>query len=641
MLELNNEQSSQTTNQVVVNELDQELNIFDFSHYPLPPKTRSTLRIFYNNINGLEINKAVEIKLNNKTIKRRHEIIKEVESFTKVEAFLKQMYDWEVDISTLAEPGIEWRDAIPKKIVQDIGKKYDRAGNWTVATSDCYSGSFVKPGGALIYSTGKVVGKITDRGTDPWKYGRWSYVTYSGKSGKSLMIICGYRVGHRTGNAGASTAWYQQKVLLAKDSRVVEPEDAFVADMEEWVTKKKTPQMEILLVLDANKQWTDNAKIKNMASNLQLLNLNTDGGYQLPGSHPCITNQNRNTTIDYCLCTQKVLESTKYVTLTPYDLSTLGDHRGLLVDIDVHSILSNLDKKMMSGSGRKLTTTNPSAVTKYLELVDNGFQKQNIYDRVQKLSYQWGTKRKTKWDTMKTYEILDGEIFHICKKAERGCTKTYSGRYQWSPRLVNAIKTLAYWKARLKYNTVNKLIQKLGMESGVSYDHQSDNDIRKNILQSRESLREIQSKDIQHRRDHLEAIANTYAVENNVSKANAISELISHESIRSTFSLLKEKLKQNNTGQLNKVWVAYDEDGHYVKDSKNKIEVEDPEDIHNMILKRNRKHLGQAKKTPFATGQWAKELNWDGTGDMGSDILSGSILNTEIFSSTAQLYFES
>ena len=95
MLELNNAPNSKTTNPVVANDLDKELNIFDFSHYPLPQKKRKTLRIFYNNINGLEINKAVETKLNNKTIKRRHEILKDVESYTKVEVFLKQMYDWD------------------------------------------------------------------------------------------------------------------------------------------------------------------------------------------------------------------------------------------------------------------------------------------------------------------------------------------------------------------------------------------------------------------------------------------------------------------------------------------------------------------------------------------------------------------
>ena len=64
-------------------------------------------------------------------------------------------------------------------------------------------------------------------------------------------------------------------------------------------------------------------------------------------------------------------------------------------------------------------------------------------------------------------------------------------------------------------------------------------------------------------------------------------------------------------------------------------------EVHENLLKRNRKHLGQAKGTPFATGKWAKALKWDGTGDLGEEILSGSILHKHQFEDTVQLYFES
>jgi len=48
-----------------VDQLEDELKLLDFSHYPLPKKEKNTLRLFYNNINGLEINVAVETILNN------------------------------------------------------------------------------------------------------------------------------------------------------------------------------------------------------------------------------------------------------------------------------------------------------------------------------------------------------------------------------------------------------------------------------------------------------------------------------------------------------------------------------------------------------------------------------------------------
>ena len=55
--------------------------------------------------------------------------------------------------------------------------------------------------------------------------------------------------------------------------------------------------------------------------------------------------------------------------------------------------------------------------------------------------------------------------------------------------------------------------------------------------------------------------------------------------------------------------------------------IKDVDKIHNQLLKQNTKQLTQAKNTPLATGELADALKWDGTGDLGRDILSGDILN--------------
>ena len=242
---------------------------------------------------------------------------------------------------------------------------------------------------------------------------------------------------------------------------------------------------------------------------------------------------------------------------------------------------------------------------------------------------------------MKLYEKLDTEIFHLCRKAERKCQSTRGGRYEWSPTLAKAIKTLTYWKARKKYAVHNRLIENLGNELEISFDFQTEDEIQHMINISRENLSKVQDKAIEHRKKFFEVKANNYAQENNLSKAKAISELISHESARSTFHLLRDKLKQKRIGQLKKIWIAYDDNGQYCKDHTRKLEIETDTEVHKKLLQRNKKHLGQAKKTPFARKPWSTQLKWDGTGDLGKDILSGDILNQKKFSSTVQLYFES
>ena len=225
------QQRSFTTNSE--DDLNKELKIFDFSHYLLPAKERGVVRLFYNNVNRLEINGAINARIASGREKTKHKILKHNKTYTKVEALIKQVGTWGVNITALAEPCIEWRDTVPRTVVKEIAKKYNKFGHWTVATSSCSVGSFVKPGGALLYNDGELSGRIMTTGTDPWCYGRWAYSRYRGKHNTSLLVVVGYRVGTHSGNAGPSTAWYQQKVLLTKDACQIEPEEAFIKDMED------------------------------------------------------------------------------------------------------------------------------------------------------------------------------------------------------------------------------------------------------------------------------------------------------------------------------------------------------------------------------------------------------------------------
>ena len=106
----------------------------------------------------------------------------------------------------MSEPCIEWKDIIPRTVLKEIEKKYDKKGHWSVATSNCLVGSHVKPGGSLIYHNGDSAGRLTETGTDPWGYGRWASKRLRGKNDTSLLIIAGYTVGPCTKKAGSSMA---------------------------------------------------------------------------------------------------------------------------------------------------------------------------------------------------------------------------------------------------------------------------------------------------------------------------------------------------------------------------------------------------------------------------------------------------
>ncbi len=199
------------------------------------------------------------------------------------------------------------------------------------------------------------------------------------KKGISLLVITGYRPGKRNKATGVKTAWSQQQTMLAKDGQSELPHEAFFIDMTQWLESYKTPGMEILFWLDANERWTEQSSIAKFTRSLNLVNINNEAG--LPATHLHIAMSARSTTIDFGSCSRTVLDNITYVSAVPYDLDMLGNHRGVVLDIQMDRLLS-IDKVEDDISSRKLVLLDQKAVKRYLDIVKEGFDKQNICKRV-------------------------------------------------------------------------------------------------------------------------------------------------------------------------------------------------------------------------------------------------------------------
>ena len=203
--------------------LDDSLELFDFSS-PLPKKDQGTLRLFYNNCNGLEITNMIGAYVKQKKDKKTYNYLKDTESPTKLDGLLQKMILWDVDAVGLAETCIAWEDSVPRSVTKQITQRYDKLACWTVSTSKINVGSFLKPGGTGLLTRGICNGRVKDRGTDPWGMGRWSFsVIGSGKRNLSVMIVTGYRPSPRNESAGFKTTWRQQQTILLKTKRTEPP----------------------------------------------------------------------------------------------------------------------------------------------------------------------------------------------------------------------------------------------------------------------------------------------------------------------------------------------------------------------------------------------------------------------------------
>ena len=234
-------------------------------------------------------------------------------------------------------------------------KAYDQTACWVGASSKIKGTNCYKPGGTATLAMGACNGRIADKGTDPWGMGRWSYVLLEGKGTLSkLLTITGYQTGYRTGQIGHQAAWTQRIAVLFKDNREENPSDAFYKDLAEWIHKYRTADMELILCFDANERWSEKSTIYTFAEGLNRINVNQE--FMLEATHPHMANLSKSTTIDYCLCIEQLSASVEYAASVPYDLESLGDHRGFVfIRIDRQGSLWDLlqsRKKLPASVGR-------------------------------------------------------------------------------------------------------------------------------------------------------------------------------------------------------------------------------------------------------------------------------------------------
>ena len=156
-------------------ELQRSLELFDFSK-ELPSKADGTIQIFYNNCNGLEINPLLSDLLQRKRDKKQYKYLQEIENPTKLDRLLRQFKAWEIDLAHLSEVCVAWDNIATRRAIRTVMDTYDKTACWVGSSSAIKSDNCYKAGGTAILVMNNEVGWISDKGADPWRMGRWSYV---------------------------------------------------------------------------------------------------------------------------------------------------------------------------------------------------------------------------------------------------------------------------------------------------------------------------------------------------------------------------------------------------------------------------------------------------------------------------------
>jgi hypothetical protein len=166
---------------------------------PMNMKDDNTLRVYYQNVNGIGAGNR----------------------FLEASEIAHAMNRWELDVMCASETNVEWNHRGCKEIIKRWFDDYNGRCHMNPATSTIRFEKYYKPGGVAQIVVGDVVGRIRENGTDENGMGRYAIHELQGRRGSRLVIITAYRVTNATANGPETT--YTQQVAIMRENGVPTP----------------------------------------------------------------------------------------------------------------------------------------------------------------------------------------------------------------------------------------------------------------------------------------------------------------------------------------------------------------------------------------------------------------------------------
>jgi len=430
------------------------------------------IRIVYNNCDGLQIKEYLRAMATQRREIKKEQMLSSATEVTKVGRCVGLLRAWNANIVCLAETQTAWEiPTVQRSLLKEI-RRQDQYGGYVGSSSSLASASVVKPGGSAMIWDGNWGRKIMEKGEDPYKLGRWTYIKLKGRNNYKLSIFTVYRcckVNNRK-KTGLTSSYAQQITLLKKMGIKKQPQDIILEHLKESIKAHQKDGCEILLCMDANEQWEEKrSKIEDFALSLGLEDIaRTRHQGQSP---PTYTRINTNRKIDFLLGTEKVINNVMAYGMAPLSTARLiGDHRAQYVDLNIKTLLNMNTYDCTTPSSRRLKSPDPKCVKKYVKKLTKSLTRHKVMKRLGDLLKEVEGTIVMTASQIKIYESLDADIFRLCRSAENAIKLHKQKHFAWSPILDKAFKISQYWKLREdhlsnieKTNKIIKLASALGI----------------------------------------------------------------------------------------------------------------------------------------------------------------------------------
>jgi hypothetical protein len=267
----------------------------------------------------------------------------------------------------------------------------------------------------------KLTGCVTAHGQDTLGRYAWQEILLNGE--RTLLVITAYRIPQDsvTGCGQETSAMQQWRKLRAKGIEIPKPRQQTLDDIVAFAKPYETQGNEVIIMMDANSPTSDPA----MEAFMDALSLHDLMADYLPDTPPK-TYQCGWHKIDHILGTIAVLTAMTGAGIIPFGSGPKSDHASIYADFSLANLCGMPSQSLHDPThpaSRNLWSTDIKAAKQYVNLVNEGFQAENISLRTSILVSRCERTKRCSQNDIRILNKLDNDITKILLTAETECKK--------------------------------------------------------------------------------------------------------------------------------------------------------------------------------------------------------------------------
>ena len=272
-------------------------------------------------------------------------------------------------------------------------------------------------------------------------------------------------------------------------------------------------------------------------------------------------------------------------------------------------------------SARQLWSTDVKAASRYVELVEQQCQVDNIAARIATLIQRCKRTGRCSAQDVNILNAIDMNITEILLWAERHC-KRAKGPHDWSPLLASAGQTVitAKWSLSNIIHGRTHIPPNVLRETAISKAKSLITEAYKTLRKVQKNARRIRESFLEDRAEHL-------AETREISKAVALRQLLTAERSSSIFKRLGIWFQSTEYTTLDRMLVPDNPDDLPNTTWSTVIE---SQALFEVLTKDCQEHFYQAAETPFVTGPVADKIGPFADNEYCEAVLNGTFDFTDI-----------